>query len=161
MIMEPQSVEEQWALVAYLASKMGTTPKALVGKSPFYIVGVQTGGTLQGAVLYHNYRDTTIEMSCAGEPGWLTRAHLKQLFGYVFDQLNCFSVITMVERRNKVARAFNIKLGFTEKCVIEHGISGKDTVVHAMTRRECRWLDQPKRAAHANSHTETGAHAHG
>ena len=60
---------ERATLVAYLASKMGTTPAALVGAMPFEVVAVKRDDKPMGAVLYTNLRPPSIEMACAGEPG--------------------------------------------------------------------------------------------
>jgi hypothetical protein len=140
-IVPMRTPEEKFMLAGYLASKMGITARELVGAVPYEIVAVAKAGFPVGAVLYINYRHNSIEMACAGEPGWLTRANLRDLFRYPFVQLGCFTVITTVKRSNVVARKFNDKLGFTTLGVIESGLGrNEDTIVNTMTRPQCKWL---------------------
>lgn len=141
MIEAARTPEARAMLVAYLASKIGTTPDNLVGHMPFEIVATVRDGKPTGAVMYINYRGPSIEMACAGEPGWLTRAHLRELFSYPFIRLGCWTVLSMVRRGNAQARAFNQKLGFQELGVIESGPSkSDDVIIHKMTRDRCVWL---------------------
>jgi RimJ/RimL family protein N-acetyltransferase len=148
MIVPMRTAEEKQLLAQYLAFKMGCTAQELVGAVPFEIVAVARDGYPVGAVLYINYRQVSIEMACAGEPGWLTRANLRDLFRYPFVQLGCYTVITTVKRSNTVARKFNEKLGFTTLGVIESGLGrGEDIIVNTMTRPQCKWLTPADYAA--------------
>jgi hypothetical protein len=161
MIVPATSQDEKLTLVAYLASKIGTAPQALVGQMPFEVVTVTRSGLPVGAVLYINYRVQTIEMACAGEPGWLTPGTLRDIFAYPYHQLGVWSVVSLVARRNKTARIFNKKLGFRELGVVANGPSSEDdSLIYSMTRPECRWLGVPKAAPSIPRHTE-GVHAHG
>lgn len=165
MIQPARTDKERELLVAYIASKIGTSPRDLVSTMPFEVVAT-TGknGDATGAVLYINYRGTSIEMACAGEPGWLTRQNLRGLFAYPFNQLGCYTVLSMVKRRNKVARAFNEKIGFVTLGVIEcGGPSGEDTIINSMTRPQCRWLSAEAEAApmQITKARFIGEHAHG
>lgn len=161
MIVPAQTSDERIALVAYMASKMGSTPEAIVGQAPFEVVAVVNQGKPCGAVLYTNYRESFIEMACAGEPGWLTKANLRSLFYYPFVQLGCYTVITTFKRRHPTSRKFNEKLGFVTLGVIESGISrGEDTILNTMTRPQCRWLEQSEIAT-SRPALAIGAYAHG
>ncbi len=136
-----RTAEDKVILAGYLANKMGITASELVGSVPYEIVAVARNGHPIGAVLYINFRHNSIEMACAGEPGWLSRHDLRELFKYPFVQLNCFTIITTVRRANTVAREFNDKLGFKTLGVIESGgHRGDDTIIHTMTRPQCKWL---------------------
>lgn len=144
MILPAMTDDEKSVILAYVASKIGTTPADIVGTMPFSAIATLRGGNLLGGVIYTNYRIASIEMSCAGEAGWLMPRDLKALFAYPFQQLGCFTVLTNVKRRNERARKFNEKLGFKHLCVVEcGGPEGDDTIVYKMTRPKCRWLDQP------------------
>lgn len=141
MIERASTPEARATLVAYLASKMGTTPFDLVGHMPFEVVATMRNGKATGAVLYYNYRGPSIEMACAGEPGWLTRETIRDAFLYPFVQLGCWTVLTQVARSNTTARKFNQKLGFIELGVIESGPSkSDDVIVYKMTRDRCVWI---------------------
>lgn len=160
MIESAQSPEERMMLVSYLASKIGVAPAALVGQMPFEIVAVKNGDKAVGAVLYINFRDTSIEMACAGERGWLTKGNLRELFEYPFYRLKVETVLSMVVRRNKEARAFNTKLGFTELCVIPSRMRETDTILYGMTRSQCAWIETAQ-APPLNISAPNGAFAHG
>lgn len=141
-MIEPARTEDARAtLVAYLASKVGVTPFDLVGHMPFEVVSVTRVGRPMGAIMYLNYRGTSIEMIGAGEPGWLTRGSLRAMFGYPFLQLKCWTVIVNVKRSNVKSRKLVQKLGFVELGVIESGPSKSDDVIlYKMTRDRCIWL---------------------
>ncbi len=165
MIVPMSTPEEKFILAGYLAHKMGLTARELIGAVPYEIVAVAKRGLPVGAVLYINFRHNSIEMACAGEPGWLTRANLRDLFAYPFMQLGCYTVITTVKRSNSVARKFNDKLGFTTLGVIESGLGrGEDTIVNTMTRPQCKWLTPSDHTAIASAATRPAApngEAHG
>ncbi len=152
MIVPATTEYERLTMVSYMASKMGTTPGELVGKMPFEIVATtDANGIANGAVMYTNYRVNTIEMACAGEPGWMTRAHIVGLFKYPFIQLGCWTVVILVKRRNEVARDFNERLGFKMLGVIENGLGrSEDSIVYTMSRPQCRWLP-PLPASHQSN----------
>jgi RimJ/RimL family protein N-acetyltransferase len=143
MIVPAVQPQQKGALVTYLAGAIGIPPAELVGTMPFEAVGVFREGELAGAVLYTNWRGSSIEMACAGKPGWLTRGDLKELFAYPFKQLGVYVVLSMVTRRNDRARKFNERLGFRHLGVIESGVSkGEDSIIYSMTRPQCRWIEE-------------------
>lgn len=144
---------EKFIIAQYVAHKMGITGQELVGHVPYEAVAVARKGFPVGGVIYLNYRQNSIEMACAGDPGWLTRADLRSLFTYPFVQLGCYTVITTVKRSNAVARKFNEKLGFLTLGVIESGLGkSEDTIVNTMTRPQCRWLTPADIALVASRH---------
>ena len=133
-------------LVAYIASKTGTSPAQLVGQMPYEIVATTDhAGRPNGALLYINFRRSTIEMACAGEPGWMTREHLRQMFTYPYVQLKCWTVLATVERRNTKSRTMCQKIGFTELCVVKNSADKReDSILYGMSRPECRWIADSK-----------------
>lgn len=163
MILPAQNDDEKSIILAYVASKIGTTPSDIVGTMPYTAIATMRGGQLLGGVIYTNYRHASIELSCAGEPGWLMPKDLKGLFSYPFIQLGCFTIITTVTRRNERARKFNEKLGFEHLCVVEcGGLKSEDTILYKMTRPKCRWIDQPKdNVVNFPKNISAGVAAHG
>jgi RimJ/RimL family protein N-acetyltransferase len=129
-------------LVTWLAGKIGTTPDGLVGDTPFNIMGVlRADGALMGAVMFNHWRGGRIEIAGAGEPGWISRADMRAVFAYPFEQLHCWTILSYVNRHNTVSRDFTKRLGFVERCVIPCGpTKARDMVLYSMTRPECRWL---------------------
>lgn len=105
-------------------------------------------GALMGGVIYSNFRELpfgghSIEMDCAGEPGWLTKATLKVFFRYPFNQLGVVRITTMVAKANKRARTLNERLGFKQEGCIRNGMGGgKDMIVFGMLRSDCRFLGE-------------------
>lgn len=141
MICPVPNPQERLALLAYIASKTGTTPQALVGHMPFEVIRVDRAGKPIGAVLYTNFRGYSIEISAAGESGWLTRATIQGALAYPFIQLKCWTVFTLVNRTNTRSRELQRRLGFTEMCTISiNGEKSDDVVLYGMTRDKCLWL---------------------
>ena len=95
-----------------------------------------------GTVLYTEYHpQTSIVMHAAGKGNWLTRETLAIFFGYPFHDLELRRITTYVARRNKVARAFNSKLGFIQEgCLRKAAETGDHLMVYGMLNHECRWL---------------------
>lgn len=109
-------------------------------------LGVVKGNRLIGGVIYCEFREIApgehdIRMHCSGEPGWLTKATLRVLFGYPFCQLGCIRVTGVVARANKRALDLNRRLGFQiEGCIRDGYGTGKDGLLMGMLRRDCRWI---------------------
>lgn len=141
MIIPARSPEERVLVVRYVALKVGTDPDSLVGPYPFEALGAVRDGWLIGGVLYNNWRGASIETHWAGEPGWMTRAHLRCLFAYPFLQLKCRRVTGIIRRRNKTARKIAEKLGFRLEGVARQGYEdGEDAMIYGMLKTDCRWL---------------------
>lgn len=140
MIRAPANDDERVRAGNYIARKIGVSLRQLVGDMPYEII--LTG---QGALLYTNWRDDSIEVSAAGEPGWFTRPVAKAMFGYPFNQLKCNSLIAFTERQNRLTRDLLKRLGFQELAVIESGRGKRsDKMLYVITRRKCVWLDQKR-----------------
>jgi len=130
-------------LLAYMARKIGIAPQELVGAMPFEIVAVTRAGRAMGAVLYINFRGQSIEMSSAGNPGWLTRANLREIFAYPFEQLKCLRVWGVARADNTKACRLNEKLGFKRLAELEDEFGeGEHGVLYSMSRRNCRWISK-------------------
>jgi hypothetical protein len=128
-------------LVNYLAEKVGVGVESLVGKMPFEVLAVIRGGRGLGAVLYTNYRETSIEMCWAGEPGWVTRGDLRSIFSYPFIQLGCLRASGCIKRSNSASRLFAARIGCREIGVLEDEYGpGADGILYTITRDKCRWI---------------------
>lgn len=142
MIVPARTKEERRDLVVYLAHKIGTTPARLMGEVPFEVLAATRGSTIVGAIYYTNFRRSSIEMGWAGEKGWVTRAHLREIFGYPFNQLGCLRVWGLIDRHNKESRTLAEKLGCRVVGVAddEYG-PGRDAIIYSMKRDACRWIE--------------------
>ncbi len=128
---------------------------------PFEVWAVVKGAAIRGVVLYTNYRGASIEMSCAGEPGWLTRKSLRVFFDYPFVQLKCRRVTGIVHRKNKRSRDMCERLRYRLEGVCKHGFETGDAIIYGMTRAECIWIEQDHGRKKLSQNTNTnGARPH-
>jgi RimJ/RimL family protein N-acetyltransferase len=94
-----------------------------------------------GAVVYHDYRDKGVQLSCASDsPRWLSKSVLNSIFKYPFEQLECMRVTALAPSRNSHTRKFLEKLGFVQEGVMRKGFLEDDCVVYGMLRDECEWI---------------------
>jgi hypothetical protein len=142
MIIRPDSPDDRAFVLAFIAKKNRSTPNDLIGDMPYEILAATNAERtkLLGAVLYINYRGPSIEMTSAGEPGWLTRTHLKAFFDYPFNQLGVRRVTGIVHRKNRHARKINERLGFKLEGVCRHGFKDGDACIYGLIRNDCRWI---------------------
>ena len=133
-------------VAAWLVSKIRDMPS--FNSKEFEAIGVVKDGELIGGVLYCHYSglpDGTfdIHMSCAGEPGWLTKATLRAFFSYPFGQLGCSRVTTLAAKANKKARDLNKRLGFVHEGTIRGAFGeNKHGILFGMLKKECRWIQE-------------------
>lgn len=143
MIILRNDEKAQRALASYIARKCGSTYEKFVGGIPYYAIGFATRGKPAGAVLFNNYRHPDIHVHWAGEPGWLTKGHIKAIFDYPFNQLKCERVTALIDKANKASRVPVEKLGFRyEGNLRKSQKNGNDTIVYGMLKSECKWIDQ-------------------
>ncbi|QFI66844.1 GNAT family N-acetyltransferase [Sinorhizobium alkalisoli] len=92
------------------------------GFSDFTTLGVvEKGGVLEqgrliAGVVYHNYvpEAGVIELSAASSSKrWLTRAVLRAMFGYPFDEIGCQLAVLRVSEKNRGMVDIARRFGFT------------------------------------------------
>jgi len=105
-------------------------------------IGVQSeNGQPLGAVVYHEYRDNDIQMSCAADDKhWLSKKALEAIFRYPFSQLGCIRVTALTPSKNVHTRQFLERVGFTQEGIMRKGFCDDDCVVYGMLRDECKWI---------------------
>jgi hypothetical protein len=139
-------------VVTYLSDKIGVSVEDLVGQMPYEGAAIVRRERFAGAVLYTNYRGNSIEMCWAGEPGWVTREHLRDIFAYPFLSLNCLRASGCVRRSNNASRKFCKDIGCREVGVLEDEYGpGDDGILYTITRDKCRWIKP--RNAQMNGHS--------
>lgn len=135
------SPEERTAAVAWLAPRVGETPRSLVWTDPFDVLVAYRANEIVGVVLYNGWRGRTVETHWAGEPGWLTRARLEAIFAHPFVTLGCLRVSGFIRRGNRTARRVAERIGFRLEGVARCGFEdGTDAMIYGMTRNDCRWM---------------------
>lgn len=141
MIVHARTPEQEEHLAAFIARAIGMEPKKLVGDMPYHALASIRADKLMGVVLFTSFREQSIEAHVCGEPGWVTRADLAEMFGYPFQHLGVLRVWSVIARNNKPARSFIERLGFKVKAVLDDEFGeGKDGILYAMRRKECTWL---------------------
>lgn len=115
------------------------------GKSwgPYTALGVVRRGTLLGGVVYHNFQDFDIQMSCAFDKvGWALPKTVRALFDYPFNTLNCVRVTSVIGRRNKKAKKLLEDLGFKLEGVRKKALDGvQDEFCYGLLKENCRWIN--------------------
>jgi RimJ/RimL family protein N-acetyltransferase len=109
---------------------------------PCVALGVIRRGVLVGGVVFHDFRGFDVMMSGAFDaPGWALPGTIRALCAYPFLDLGCRRVTSITGKRNKKARRFNEKLGFTLEGIVRHGLDGVEhACLYGMLKEDCRWL---------------------
>lgn len=103
------------------------------------------GSRLVGGVVYFNWCSPSVQVAAAGLPGWLTPDRVRAMFAFPFVAMpeqgyDIQVIVSHVAKPNKRARRFNERLGFREVGKVPRAANGKDSIIFAMTKDECRWL---------------------
>lgn len=118
--------------------------------SPYVFgLGMARDGRFLGAAMFHGgdyFAKTdilTLEASIATvDKGWANRRILRGLFTLPFVCMNATLLRTFAPRKSKKLRAFNRKLGFTERGIYDGYYDGKeDAAVFSMKREDCKWIE--------------------
>lgn len=162
MIVHARGQQERMTLVAYIASKIGVSPQALVGSMPFDIAAVKVAGFAKGAVLYTNIRGHSVEISWAGEKGWMTRENIREIFSYAFDGLGCLVAFGSVECKNETSMNVIERLGCKIIGIVPH-LFGKDRNGQfcCMTRDECPWTKVDRHVVEISQSNQINREIHG
>lgn len=127
----------------YVVSRLYRPPDGMFPDGTYEAIGFEnSSGGLLGGVIYNNYTGHDIELSGAGEPGWLSPLNLHAIFAYPFMTLDLKRCSCSCAKGNKNARKFVQRLGFRMEGVRRAGHwSGQDEVHYGMLFLECKWLD--------------------
>lgn len=99
------------------------------------------GDVLVAGVVFSNWNGASLEASIASVgPGWATRRTLRAIFRYPFVQLGARALVALTKRRNRHARGFLRRLGFTERGPIPGMYPDDDGIVYSMSRKDCKWI---------------------
>lgn len=103
---------------------------------PYVTLGIERDGEIAAGCLLNHFEGADIHVSAAGK-GW-TRAFLRAVGSYVFDQLGC-ERMTAVTRNDDVV-FMSPRLGFrVEGRLRNHFGAGQDGVVLGVLRDEWRF----------------------
>ena len=135
--------EHDTTVLSWVASTLGMQPGDFL---PCASIGVMRDGVLLAGLVYHDFRrkahGNMIEVSAvAADPAWASRRTLKALFEYAFVVNDCVRFELKIGRKNKHARDFAERLGFTLEGVLRKAYDGRaDLMIYGMLRDECKWI---------------------
>lgn len=103
---------------------------------------VDTDKNFVAGVVFSNFRNTDVEVSCASENPAAWRPHVcRAVFKYVFEQLRCVRCTSITVKGNRKARSFLESLGFQLEGNIRLGYDGRrDALIYGLLATECRFL---------------------
>ena len=99
-------------------------------------------GLLEAGVVYHNWNPATevIEISAASlNRSWCTKARVRLIFGYPFEQIGCQLVIARISEKNDRALRIWRALGATEHRIPR--LYGRDEAASIMTITSECWFE--------------------
>lgn len=135
-------------MIEWVASRLGLAADVF---EPATAIGIVEGERLIAGVVYHGYRPDpgAIEASLASvSPRWCTRAVLRAIFAYPFEQLRVRRLQAVVERKDRHTRDIVMRLGFKYEGIARRFLPGaKDAAVYSMLQGECRWIAAKGRTA--------------
>ena len=117
--------------------------KRLGGKigQPYTAFGFMTDDKKPlSAFVFNDYNGSNIEMTGVSEPGGLTRAVLRYVFNYAFEQCGCRRLTIRTKKQNKAMLKLAPRLGFKYEGIAKHFYEDDDAVVFRMLKADCPWL---------------------
>lgn len=109
------------------------------------LLAVLRGASIAAVLMYSRLTRRSCEMTIATDGGrdWASRATLRHVFGFPFQQLGLHRVTVVVRKDNEASLSLCDRLGYArEGCVREAFDDGADGIVMGMLRRECRWIGE-------------------
>ena len=128
---------------AWLAHQLEVDLEELL---PCSACGIMMDGEIVAAVVFNEYRimtrGSTMQASVASiNPRWATRTVLKHIFAYPFLQQKVTRLWASTSRKNKHARKFLERVGFTYEGMARRAYNGTtDAAVYSMLPDECKWI---------------------
>lgn len=98
------------------------------------------------AVLDMDKRFGNAEIAMAATtPRWASRATIRKLLAYPFEQLNCQRITTVTATSNEAALKMNRQLGFQYEGAMRKAFGDEDAIIMGLLKEEAeRWLRIPQ-----------------
>ena len=100
-------------------------------------------GELTGAAIFTDYTRSSIELHIIGDR-LLTRANLKHIARYVFEQLSCNRLTVKLERKDEHLAKYLTRIGFEYEATLKayYGLSeDRDALVYRIMRPQAeKWI---------------------
>ncbi len=103
---------------------------------------IDATGSLVGGVIFHEYQPQWKNISvsfAADRPDWLTPKLVRAILRYPFTQLGTERITCATPKRNRRARQFLTKFGFTVEGNVRRGFGDDDMIISGLLRSE--WED--------------------
>lgn len=111
------------------------------------VVSAHDNDSLHGVVVIYNHNPpANVEIAIVTDsPKWCTKALIKRVFSYCFNELQVSRVFAQVKSNNDKALDMNERLGFKQIAVIpDYYVQSDGEIcnnhVLSMTKSECKWL---------------------
>lgn len=94
-----------------------------IGFGPSHSIGVVIEGRVASGVVFHDWqpRQGTIQLSIAAEnPRWASRANIRAILSYPFDQIGAIKVWAVIPHTNERVVRFAKALGFKQEGMLRH-----------------------------------------
>ena len=107
-------------------------------------IGWLNAGAIVAGVAYAewNGRNVVCHIASDGSRRWATRAYLRTIFDYPFNQLAVERITCPVGEGNRESRRFVQHLGFTLETTLEQAHPTGDLLVYRMWKGDCKWISQ-------------------
>lgn len=125
------------ALAQWLASRIDGVDTF---QPPYTTLGLFENNQPFAVVLFNNWhpKEGVVEMHGASDSKrWLTRRSIKEMFGYVFNQLGCQMALMRVSERNKVLHRILHAYGFESHFISR--LRGRDEGEFIFTLTDDDW----------------------
>lgn len=103
-------------------------------------LGVWRGQELRGAFIFHNWEPDAgvMEMSSAGEKGWLTLGAIYKAHRYIFDEAGCQLSVMRVSVENEHMCRTAEHFGYTGHVIPRLRGRDEDEVIYTLTEEDWR-----------------------
>jgi hypothetical protein len=108
---------------------------------PYVTLALSDGDAIRAVALYNNYQQDNIDLSVVTSgPVPLTRAHLRAIFDYPFNQLRVNRVSVRTSAASSEVRKHIRRLGFKPEGKHPKFFGPIAAMSYGMTRENCKWL---------------------
>jgi RimJ/RimL family protein N-acetyltransferase len=98
-------------------------------------------GQIEAVAVIGNQSYEDVELSFASRsPKWQSRKFIREVFRYIFYQLDVARVTSLILEDNAKARDLVERIGYTKEGIAREAYKGKDLYIYGMLKRECPWL---------------------
>ena len=107
-------------------------------------VGLASGDEIIAGMVVHDYVPEAKNCQltfAAARANWATKASIRALLKYPFEQLGCRRVTTYIAKSNARAIRFNLGLGFKQEGLVRYGFGDEDALVFGLLKEEApAWM---------------------